>query len=55
MSRPLKCLNCWEHGEPYDGPCLSCGHYTADIAANGKRIVRHDGKTFAAPDKEPRA
>jgi len=22
----MKCLDCWEHGAPFDGPCDSCGY-----------------------------
>lgn len=48
MSAATKCLQCIEHGEPYDGPCGACGHYTAGTKPDGRRIVKHDGRTFLA-------
>jgi hypothetical protein len=45
---PLSCLDCIEHGEPYDAPCDACGWYTSGRSYRG-RTVAHDGVTFLPP------
>lgn len=39
MTKADRCLTCWEHGSPFDGPCPHCG-YNGTVEKVGPSLTR---------------
>lgn len=45
-----RCLTCWEHGPPYDGPCQHCGYGPAIYRRGKPYLVLTRGASMEEAD-----